>query len=161
MKTFILIAIVIVLIIIILLYLIINKFFNKIDKKPKIKMNKEESLTIAVADYLRLQYPNVLFTHIANERQTTPQRGAKFKRMGVRKGMPDIMIFCDKMYDREYSLKYYGLAIELKIKPNKLTESQIEVLEYLVNNGWVYEVCYDFDEAQRKIDNYLWNRQYK
>lgn len=114
-------------------------------------MTKEDSLTIGVADYLRLQYPNILFTHIANERQTSPMRGAKLKRMGVRAGMPDIMIFKRAML----SVEYYGLAIELKIRPNKVTEKQLECMDGLLRAGWQFVICYDFDEAKNIIDLYL------
>jgi len=110
-------------------------------------MKKEDQLTIAVADYLRLQYPKVLFTHIANERQTSPQRGAKLKRMGVKAGMPDLLIFERGTYS--------GLAIELKIKPNRPTENQERCLDFLAMCGWQCHVCYDFDEAKKIIDNYL------
>lgn len=111
-------------------------------------MGKEDALTIMVADYLRYQYPNVLWCHVANERQTSPMRGLKLKRMGVRKGIPDFLIF--KSNDTSN-----GLAIELKIKPNKPTESQLEVLADLQKHGWATDVCYDFEQARDAIDNYL------
>jgi len=105
-------------------------------------MTKEDSLTIGVADYLHLQYPNVLFTHIANERQTSPMRGAKLKRMGVRAGMPDIMVFREKrellqtQVGEIVNIKYIGLAIELKIGANKPTESQMNCISKLINERW-------------------------
>nr|DAP00690.1 MAG TPA: Nuclease [Caudoviricetes sp.] len=111
-------------------------------------MNKEDNLLLSVASYLRLQYPNVLFCHIANERKTSIQQGAKLKRLGVRAGMPDILIF-------QPNKTYSGLAIELKIKPNKPTKNQLEVLTMLSNNNWNTAVCYDFDEAKNLIDNHL------
>ena len=110
---------------------------------------KEDDLQIAVATYMRCQYPNVLWTHIANERKATPQHGARLKRKGVRAGMPDIMIFESK---GDWAV---GLAIELKIKPNKPTAEQIKVLDKLAVEGWQVYVCYSFDEAKHEIDNYL------
>ena len=122
-------------------------------------MTKEEILQKSVADYFRLQYPNVLFCHIANERKTTPARGAKLKKLGVKSGMPDVMVFTPKYKksaDKEIiGLDYLGLAIELKIKPNKPSENQIEVLGKLKKNGWNAKVCYSFDEAKKIIDTYL------
>ncbi len=110
---------------------------------------------MSVSDYLRLQYPKVLFCHIANERQTTPKRGAKLKRMGVRSGMPDVMIFQYKINKDTGKLTSVGLAIELKIKPNKPSKNQLEVLEQLNKQGWATHICYDFDKAKSIIDNYL------
>lgn len=118
-------------------------------------MKKEESLQIAVATYLNLQYPHVFWCHIANERQTSPQRGAKLKKMGVRAGMPDVMIFFESWIKAATKIDYYGLAIELKIKPNKPTENQYKCLDELISNGWKTKVCYSFDEAKEVIDSYL------
>lgn len=121
-------------------------------------MTKEEHLQVAVADYLRLQYPKILFAHIANERQTTPQRGAKLKRMGVKAGMPDLLIFEQTSEFTCQALTINsGLAIELKIKPNKPSKEQIEVLEAFDNRGWTTEVCYSFEHAKEVIDNYFKN----
>jgi len=111
-------------------------------------MNKEDNLLLSVASYLRLQYPAVLFCHIANERKTSIQQGAKLKRLGVRAGMPDILIF-------QPNKTYSGLAIELKIKPNRPTKNQLEVLTMLSNNNWNTAVCYSFDEAKNLIDKHL------
>jgi len=127
-------------------------------------MTKEEHLQIAVADYIRLQYPKVLFCHIANERKAHVYRkqngttyspdGQKLKRMGVRKGMPDLLIFENKGIP---ALDYFknGLAIELKIKPNKPTTEQLDILEKLQYRGWRTAICFSFDEAKEVIDNFL------
>ncbi len=117
-------------------------------------MKAEDSLQIAVANYLRLAYPKVLWAHIANERQTSPQRGAKLKKMGVRAGMPDILIFAigGVGIDKEI---YSGLAIELKIKPNKCTKPQLECLNLLENADWKTFICYSFEDAKWIIDKYL------
>lgn len=116
-------------------------------------MTKEENLQIVVADYIRLQYPKVLFAHIANERKTSPQRGSKLKRMGVKKGMPDVMVY--KHSGDHTGVNFSGLAIELKIKPNRPTKEQEAVLAQLFSNGWFTSVCYSFDEAKEIIDTYL------
>jgi hypothetical protein len=119
-------------------------------------MKKEDALTSQVATYLRLQYPKVLFTHIANERRTSPMHGAKLKRMGVRAGMPDILVFHQVWLTKQ--LMQCGLAIELKIKPNKPTDLQKECLTGLFKNGWSTHVIYDFQTAKQTIDNYLINQ---
>lgn len=110
---------------------------------------KEDALLIAVMDYIRYQYPTVLAAHIANERKASPQQGARMKRKGVKAGMPDIMIFKLK---GDYNC---GLAIELKIHPNKPTKHQTEILNKLSEQGWATHVCYSFDDAKMIIDDYL------
>ena len=109
---------------------------------------KEDDLLMAVVRYLKLQYPYVLFTHIANERKASPIAGARLKAKGVMAGMPDLLIF-----RRSYC--FIGLAIELKIAPNKLKPNQIIVLNQLESEGWQCNVCFDLDSAIEIIDNYL------
>ena len=111
-------------------------------------MKAEDSIQIAVADYLRLQYPNLLWFHVANERQTSPRHGAKLKRMGVRAGVADIMIL-------KATKQAVGLCIELKAGKNKQTPSQVEFRDAVIQEGWAYYVCYDFDSARKVIDKYL------
>lgn len=105
--------------------------------------------------YIRLQYPKVLAVHIANERKTSLQRGAKLKRMGVLAGMPDIMIYENRINKETNKLNNVGLAIELKIKPNKPTKNQLAVLDKLKKRGWQTHVCYDFDKTINVINDYF------
>lgn len=110
---------------------------------------EEDNLLMAVVSYLRLQYPHILFTHIANERKASPQAGARLKKKGVVAGFPDLLIF-------QYSKRgYNGCAIELKIHPNKPTDSQKAVGKKLQDCLWQWYVCYTFEEAKKVIDNYL------
>jgi hypothetical protein len=121
-------------------------------------MTPEDHLQIAVMDYLRLQYPDVLSVHIANERHTSPQRGALLKRKGVRAGMPDVMVFqvsLEWVKDEIPMVRTPGLAIELKVGKNRLTQAQFDVMEQLTDNWWIYHVCRSFDEAKEVIDTYL------
>ena len=108
--------------------------------------HKEVHLQKAVARYL--DYSNVLWCHVANERKTSRARGGNLKMMGVKPGVPDCLIF-------EPKGPWMGLAIELKIKPNEVTESQAHWLNNLNLRGWCVAVCYNFDQAQQAIDEYL------
>ena len=107
---------------------------------------KEDDLQKAVATYLDLK--NVLWFHPPLERKTSFQAGARLKKKGVKSGVPDCLIF-------EPRDSFNGLAIELKIKPNKVSINQIEWLTRLKNNKWSTNVAYSFDEAKEIIDNYL------
>ena len=116
-------------------------------------MKPEDRLQIAVMDYLRYQYPNVLAIHVANERATSPMQGALLKRKGVTAGVPDVLIFQPKVECGK--LAYYGLAIELKVGKNRTTPAQMLILHEFTVSGWAAHVCYSFDEAKEVIDNYL------
>jgi len=109
-------------------------------------MFKEDNLQKAVANYLDLL--GVLWFHPANERKTSPQAGKRLKDKGVKSGVPDCLIF-------ESNNEFKGLALELKIKPNKTTEKQKKWLKNLSKHGWLCFVAYTFDEAKETIDNYF------
>ena len=111
-------------------------------------MNLEDNLQIQVINYLRYQYGKAFFTHHPSGGKRDIREAAKFKRMGVLAGVPDILIF-----NKNYS--FDGLAIELKIKPNKPTKNQLEVMDRFRNVGFDVHVCYDFDSCKKIIDNYF------
>lgn len=69
--------------------------------------------------------------------------------MGLRSGWPDLMIYHRRWTDCP------GLAIELKIKPNKITANQRECLIELKNAGWRTRICYDFDSTVDAINEYM------
>lgn len=107
---------------------------------------KEDDLQMATARYLDTL--NVLWTHVANERKSSPQAGARLKAKGVKSGVPDVLIF-------EPRGVFVGLAIELKIEPNKPSDNQILWLNNLREKGWATTVCYSIDETLDVVDNYL------
>lgn len=107
---------------------------------------KEDDLQKQVAKYLDLK--KVLWCHVANERKTSFQAGARLKAKGVKSGVPDCLIF-------NSNSQFNGLAIELKVKPNKTTENQSKWLQSLRDIGWATFVAYTFDEAKEIIDIHL------
>jgi hypothetical protein len=111
-------------------------------------LGKEDHLHRQVIQYIALQYPGVLFHHSPMEGKRTPFEQFKLKWLGAKSGFPDIFIFAANKRGN-------GLAIELKVKPNRCTENQNAWLAGLYNRNYVAEVCYDFEEAKKVIDNYL------
>ena len=116
---------------------------------------KEDHLQIQVCQYLYSQYPDVLFHHSPNENKRTKFEQYKMKRMGCKAGTPDVMIYKSVYISPNGNGMYNGLAIELKIHPNKTTAKQEEWLKALELNGWKVAVCFTFEEAREVIDNYL------
>jgi len=105
----------------------------------------EDDLQIAVAFYLN--YKNATWFHVPNERKTTNQAGYRLKQKGVKAGVPDVMVL-DKRKG------FSGLAIELKVKPNKVSTEQTAWLEKLNAIGYKTAICWTFDEAMVLIDWY-------
>lgn len=86
--------------------------------------------------------------HVPNEGKFPIQYRVKLKSLGVKSGVPDIIIpvACGK---------YHGLAIEMKVKPNKPSEIQKEWLKHLTFYGWLAKVCYGWQEATDLVANYI------
>lgn len=70
------------------------------------------------------------------------------KQAGMKPGVPDVCL-------PTAHGGYIGLYIEMKVKPNKLTENQKEWLRELRRAGHFTAVCYSFEEAQKLIEEYL------
>lgn len=67
---------------------------------------------------------------------------------GLRPGVPDIIGMIPKG-------KYHGFVIEMKVKPNKLTELQHGWLSRLDAQGYAVAVCYSADDAIAFTKAYL------
>lgn len=111
-------------------------------------LGPEDHLHRKVVQYLTLQYPGVLFHHSPMEGKRSRFEQFKLKWLGAKAGFPDIFIFAANKRGN-------GLAIELKVKPNKPTDNQNAWLAGLYNRNYFAEVCYDFEEAKKVIDLYL------
>lgn len=117
-----------------------NPFYNY--------LGKEDQLQHAVMEYLRVQYPNSLAIHVPNEGKRSPFAQFKFKYLGGMQGIPDVIVF-------KQTASYAGLAIELKVKPNKPTKNQTEFLDKLSDSGWFATWVNSFEAAKEVIDQYL------
>lgn len=130
----------------------------------------ESELQVMVADYLRLQYPEVLFhSDFGSGIKLTMGQAAKQKRQnGGRRAWPDMFIAQPAQRSSEYPDACYkfGLFIELKKDGTRLKKrngewasehiaEQAEILERLRFRGYVAEFAVGFDEAKQIIDYYL------
>jgi hypothetical protein len=104
----------------------------------------EEQEQLALVQWLELH--KIRYTHVPNEGKHKVQYRAKQKRLGVKPGVPDILIF-----DRPpLSPENVGVAIELKRqKGGRVTPEQIAWLEDLKARGWAVAVCRGAMEAIR------------
>lgn len=106
----------------------------------------EANMQITVATYLNAL--GVLWMHAPNEIKAKPMYMAKRKAMGVKPGVPDILIF-------EPRGKHVGLAIELKVGYNLPSEHQQQWFDDLEARGWAVYWSRSLDEVLHIIDNYL------
>lgn len=86
--------------------------------------------------------------HIANQRQCTQIQGRKLKRMGVKKGVPDLFIAIPRN-------GCHGLWIELKAGSNRTTTEQNEFIDLLNKQGYKAVIAYGYKEARQVIEEYM------
>lgn len=131
----------------------------------------ELELQAQVADYLRLQYPGVLFhSDFGSGIKLTMGQAIKQKRLqGGRRSWPDMMVSETVLKRREDGTytAYSGLFIELKKEGTRIFKKdgtlvsdahireQFDMLEQLRRRGYMAEFACGFDEAKKIIDEYL------
>lgn len=123
----------------------------------------EKRIHNSICAYLKLQYPNVIFTSDGSglrlppglAKQTKDQRCRNYK-------IPDLLIF-------KPSGKYFGLLLEIKKDANEIfkkngslrtdahTQEQLKTLNELQRLGYYADFAPGFDNAKKIIDWYLGN----
>lgn len=121
----------------------------------------EEKIQQQVCQWLKLQYPNVIFTcDLSSGMKLTIGQAVKASKMRSSRGLPDIFI-------AEPVNGFHGLFLELKRKEAKVfkmdgslynnphLKEQNVILDLLRKKGYVAEFCIGFDQTIRFIKNYL------
>lgn len=119
----------------------------------------ESHLHQHVCDYLRLQYPGILFrTDFAAGIKMTIGQATKHKRLQQGRAFPDLAIyeprhgFCGLFLELK-AVSIYKRNGELVSKPH--IQEQQEMLKLLRSKGYQAQFAVGFDEAKRLIDEYL------
>lgn len=95
----------------------------------------------AQQESIRARWPELSrLYHIENERQCSPQQAARRKRMGVKKGVPDLCLPVPRG-------KYHGLYIELKTPTGRVSPEQRWWLGNLNADGYCALPCYGWEQA--------------
>ena len=136
-------------------------------------IKKEELLHLKVCDYLRKNYPDVLFrTDFSSGMKMSPGQAAKHKKFQKSRAWPDLFIAESgivefKEDDLIAHLRKNGIFLELKadgvklykkdgtLRKNKHIEEQAEMLDKLNESGYYARFAVGYDEAIRIITDYL------
>lgn len=127
----------------------------------------EKTLHRQVCDYIRVQYPKVIFnTDLSGATKLTMGQAVAMKRLRSNRGWPDLFI-------AEPRNGYNGLFLELKKEGTSLLnkraidnygypgfasdhiKEQYEMIEELRARKYKAEFAIGFDEAKKIIDQYL------
>ena len=121
-----------------------------INQAPIPTESEEQQALFRWASWKMGQKPELaLLYHIPNEGKRSKTQGARLKREGLSKGIPDI---CLPVPHGRYS----SLYIELKRqKGSSATKEQKEKIELLNKYGCYARVCKGWEEAAKVIEWYM------
>lgn len=104
---------------------------------------------VKVANFMRAQYPHILFTASAGGMRTSIGTAVKMRQMGYSRGTPDLMIFHTHPV-------YSALFIEMKAAHKGDTSKDQDLwLERLNALGYKAIVCHGAAEAEQAIAKYV------
>ena len=89
-----------------------------------------------------------LIFHVPNERKCSIQRGRMFKAMGVRSGVPDLVLPVPNKY-------FHGLYIEMKSETGTMSENQKWWRDKLTKQGYAYILAKGSQAAIKGIEDYI------
>ena len=128
---------------------------------PQAERNRltEAQVQMAIVQYLRERYPQVLFKCDTSAIKLTLGQAVKMKRLGNTRAWPDLHIV-------EPRKKFYGCFLELKKDGERIAREngnwvsphvaeQASMLENLTLRGYYAEFAAGFLEAKKAIDWYL------
>lgn len=105
------------------------------------KFPTEYQEQVALASWL--DSLGVVWCHVPNEGIRDRRTGAKLRRVGLKRGVPDVLVFSPPTYGT-----HTGAAIELKRRDRgEATSAQREWLDKLSELGWATIVAHGAREA--------------
>lgn len=125
------------------------KIDQPLARTPRVKSEHSTEFQEQIVAVTWLTKMNIPFYHIPNGGYRNPIEAAKFKRMGVQPGIPDICIPLARS-------GYHGLYIELKrVGAGSLTEHQKYWRDILIANGYAWFMARGANELINYVQNYL------
>lgn len=121
-----------------------------VETRRGIKPLTESQIHLALMGYVNSLNKDIsrLVFHFPQEGRRDPRTGALLKRMGMKRGVPDIFIMLRRA-------SYPGAWIELKTVKGKLTPEQKQFLIDAEEQGYFTAVTFGLDEALKIIDWYI------
>jgi hypothetical protein len=110
----------------------------------------EDTLQKSCVQWFDLQYGHLSWAlfHVPNGGQRNAKEAAKFKAMGVRAGVPDLILL-------HRSGAYSYLALELKAGKNTQTANQKTYQSKMEADGGKYAVIRSIDDFIETVNEYL------
>jgi len=97
---------------------------------------------------------------VPNEGKHKIQYRMHQKAMGLKAGVPDLVLPYPKKKIINISPEYHALFIEMKSRDTKgsVSKHQKKWIAYLSEQGYKVEVCWSADEAIKAIETYIFGK---
>lgn len=123
-------------------------------KARQLLMQDEDAECIVLCDWL--DWRKIDYCHIPNGGKRGKAEAARFKRLGVKAGMPDYLIFTPPpLLKNELTATgehCKGVALEMKrADGGKLSQAQKKQLAMLAKHGWYTFVAHGSDPAIERL----------
>lgn len=134
------------------------QFIQALPQPEKLNLS-EAQIQMALVQYLKEKYPEILFKCDTSAVKLTPGQAVKMKKLGNTRAWPDLHI-------AEPRRKFYGMFLELKKEGERIRwgngnfasshiAEQSATIEKLNQRGYYAEFVTGFSDARRAIDWYL------
>ena len=112
--------------------------------------HNESNIQIACVRWFRMQHPKLarLLFAVPNGGARNAVTGAILKAEGVVPGVADLLLLVPRN-------GYHGLAIEMKTRTGRQSDSQREWQQEVEAQGYCYVVCHSFDDFRNEVDAYI------
>ena len=110
----------------------------------------EDQSQIRFMEIVEEDYPDLFpwMHHSPNGGKRSASVGAKMKKMGTKKGFPDLTLFCP-------STLFSGWVRELKVGEGKASKDQNEWVEHFIRIGWDSDLCWGLDDLLSDFKEYV------
>jgi hypothetical protein len=121
------------------------------------KLPTEHEMCESIAQYLRLKSMlRDLFFHVPNGGRRRITEAVRFKKIGVRAGVPDYFIPLNTCKCKCSCGGNPGLFLEIKRgKRGVLSPEQLDYMERLTNQGYAAEVARSVEDAIEIVEKYI------
>jgi len=115
-----------------------------------VRVYKESDDQKQLVSWFSMQHPklNDLFIHVPNGQNVGPRAGEKLRKMGLKAGFPDMVLFVA-------TETWPAMVLEMKAPGGRVSKDQGRVMTALIEQGYCVCTCWSFDEAKSAITAYL------
>ena len=119
---------------------------------------REENLHKQVCNYIKLQYPNVIFNTDLSGIKLTIGQAVKLKSLRSSRAFPDLFVYepraCFKGFFAEFK-RETPYKKDGKLKAGEHLKEQAEMMLKLYERGYYGGFYWDFEQFKKAFDTYL------